>query len=82
LNIDISKQRIQYMFVFYKQTEINHFTIFYNYKPHCNILVHFQIYQAYYAIMLIKMKFIEGTYENKVKRCFKSNICILINNFL
>jgi len=60
---------------FYKQTEISYFIIFYNYKPHCNILVHFQIYQIYYAITLIKIKFVEGTSENKIKRCFKSNIC-------
>jgi len=34
-----------------------------------------------YAIMLIKMKFIEAATKKKIRRCFKSNICILINTF-
>jgi len=69
---------IQYMFVFYNHRKflISHLTAI------INLSVYFQIYQVYmYTIMLLKMKFMEATTEKKI-RCFKSNICILINTFL
>jgi len=50
------------MFIFYAHRKF--LLLLYNYK---------QIYEVYmYAIMLIKLKFIEATSEKKIIRCFQN----------